>query len=429
MSMPQSPRPLEVWLDQRRVGELREQGNLWAFRYDPAWRQVGLDLSPALPRAAGEIVDGASLRPVQWFFDNLLPEEDARRLLAQDAGIDSADAFGLLQRFGPESAGALTLLVPGHTLPAAALQPLPDNDLSDRIRALPRSPLSHHAPKRMSLAGAQHKLAVVEQDGRLWEPVGSAASTHLLKPDHERVEDYPHSVINEWFCMRLAAACGLPVPLVELRRVPEPVYLVRRFDRVGEGLAARRLHVLDACQALSLDRAFKYQQATAQRLSDLVALCRRPAATRVALLRWQLFNLLIGNGDAHLKNLSFLQHSNGMELAPHYDLLSTSVYRAPNWRDSKLVIPMGAARTFGEVRRIDVIAFGADLGIPEQATLRQLDLLHADATRHAAGLLEQCAEDGLIHAGEARLLRQIVHGVIKDAANALRERKYSQGQE
>ena len=161
MSVQPPPRRLAVWLDARQVGELREQGNLWAFRYGPAWRDTGFDLSPTLPRAAGEIVDGASLRPVQWFFDNLLPEEGSRQLLAQGANLDPADAFGLLQSFGPESAGALTLLAPGRSLPDPDLAPLPDQALSARIRALPRLPLSEGAPKRMSLAGAQHKLAVV----------------------------------------------------------------------------------------------------------------------------------------------------------------------------------------------------------------------------------------------------------------------------
>lgn len=415
-------RTLDVWLEERRVGELYEQGNLWGFNYDPAWSASGFDLSPALPRQAGDITDGASQRPVQWFFDNLLPEEGARLLLARDAGIDAADAFGLLRHYGPESAGALTLLAPGQELPPPSLELLPDTALSARILALPRQPLGHDAPKRMSLAGAQHKLAVVLHDDRLWEPVGRAASTHILKPDHEQVDDYPHSAVNEWFCMRLAAACGLPVPNAELRHVPEPVYLVRRFDREGDGLEARRLYALDACQALSLDRAFKYQQANVQRLSELVALCRRPAATRIALLRWQLFNLLIGNGDAHLKNLSFLLRADEVELAPHYDLLSTAVYRAPHWRDAELVIPMGAAARFGEVRRADVVEFGAALGVPGQATLRQLERMCVDLPREAAALLAayEAGEHGPPWVGEARLLRQISLGVVADAVRALR---------
>ena len=417
MATSPAPRRLDVWLDAQKVGELREQGNLWAFEYESAWQASGFDLSPAIPRANGEIVDGASLRPVQWFFDNLLPEEGSRRLLAQGANLDPADAFGLLQHYGPESAGALTLLAPGQKLPEPGLEPLPDEVLSARIRALPRLPLSEGAPKRMSLAGAQHKLAVVLHQGRLWEPVGAAASTHILKPDHERVDEYPHSAANEWFCMQLAAACGLPVPAVALRQVPEPVFLVRRFDREGEGLAARRLYALDACQVLSLDAVFKYREATAERLAELVSLCRRPAATRLALLRWQLFNLLIGNGDAHLKNLSFLPKpdSSGMELAPHYDLLSTAVYRAPDWGDAELVIPMGAARTFGQVGRDDVVAFGNALGVPERTTLRQLERIAGDMRDRARSLVGayEAGEHGRPWAGEARLLRQIAWGVIE----------------
>ncbi len=423
MATSPAPRRLDVWLDAQKVGELREQDNLWAFRYEPAWQASGFDLSPALARADGEIVDGASLRPVQWFFDNLLPEESSRRLLAQGANLDPADAFGLLQHYGPESAGALTLLAPGQELPEPGLEPLPDEALSARIRALPRLPLSAGAPKRMSLAGAQHKLAVVLHQDRLWEPVGTAASSHILKPDHERVDDCPHSAANEWFCMHLAAACGLPVPAVELRQVPEPIYLVRRFDRVGDGLEVRRLYTLDACQVLSLDAVFKYREATAERLAELVSLCRRPAATRLALLRWQLFNLLIGNGDAHLKNLSFLPRpgAGGMELAPHYDLLSTTVYRAPDWSGGGLVIPMGAARTFGEVRRTDVVAFGAALGVPEQTTLRQLEQIAGGMRGRARSLVDayEAGEHGRPWAGEARLLRQITRGVVEDMLRQL----------
>ncbi|MCC5074042.1 HipA domain-containing protein [Xanthomonas campestris] len=417
MSTSDARRRLEVWLEGRAVGELREQGNVWALAYDQAWQVEGFDLSPALPRSVGEVLDGGSHRPVQWFFDNLLPEEGGRRLIARDAGVDVADAFGLLQRFGPESAGALTLLRPGEQLPLPALQPLTDSDLSARIRALPRQPLTHGAPKRMSLAGAQHKLPVVVQDAQLWEPVGTAASTHILKPDHEHLDDYPHSVVNEWFCMQLAAACGLPVPHVAVRRVPEPVYLVRRFDRRGDGLQAQRLYALDGCQLLSLDRIYKYQQATSDRLRALEGISRMPAATRIALLRWQVFNFFIGNSDAHLKNLSFLRGSHGWELAPHYDLLSTSVYKAPDWGVDELVFPMGNARRYAVIGRDDVAAFGASIGIPPKLALRSLDEL-AIAIRREAHAVLQTYEQGATHAidpGEARLLRQIVFGPLEDA--------------
>lgn len=70
-------RSLVVWIDQTRVGRLSEQGNVWSFSYGPAWLNApdSFDLSPALARSEREIHDGSSFRPVQWFFDNLLPEE------------------------------------------------------------------------------------------------------------------------------------------------------------------------------------------------------------------------------------------------------------------------------------------------------------------------------------------------------------------
>ena len=407
-------RVLDVWLDDAHVGQLRDTGNVWALTYDDAWRARpdGFDLSPSLPRTENEIVDGASSRPVQWFFDNLLPEEDARALLATHAGITGADAFGLLEYYGRESAGALTLLPPGEQAPTGGLQHLSEADLSARIRNLPRVPLVGGAPKRMSMAGAQHKLAVVAGGSALWEPVGRTASTHILKPDHQDVDTYPHSVANEWFVMRLARAAGIPVPGVEMRHVPEPIFLVERFDRAGKPGHATRLHAIDGCQVLSLSPVFKYSQATAKTFARLVDACRRKAATRMALYRWAVFNLVVGNGDAHLKNLSFLAGSRGIDLAPHYDLVSTTVWRDADWANAELSTPMGAATRFAVVRRPDVQAFARELGLPEPLASRLLDELLGRIEAHARTLSEahDAAPDSL--PGEARLLRQIVHGPI-----------------
>ena len=69
-------RELKTYVDHQFVGTLREDNNLWVFEYDPAWsaHPQGFDLSPALPRDVAEHRDGGSVRPVQWYFDNLLPE-------------------------------------------------------------------------------------------------------------------------------------------------------------------------------------------------------------------------------------------------------------------------------------------------------------------------------------------------------------------
>ena len=417
-------RELDVSFRRQRVGVLSDTGAAWRFDYDPDWVHAanGFDLSPALPRVKERIEDGGSQRPVQWFFDNLLPEEEARTLLAREANIPQADAFGLLAWYGAESAGALVLLPPGTRPATGGLQPLPDAELSARIRNLPRQSLALGAPKRMSIAGAQHKLAVVVCDGELYEPVGLTPSTHVLKPDFVHVEHYPHSVANEWFCMTLAARAGLPVPAVAVRFVPEPVYLVERFDRVGTWPNLQRRHVLDACQLLSLERTFKYQQSTADTLVKLVALSREKALTRQRLFRWAVFNALVGNGDAHLKNLSFFVEPAGIGLAPHYDLVSTTSYVNPGeWGAAELSQPMGDARRFGELRRSHVLDFGEVIGVPAVAGTRLLDELLKHVELAAGALLMQieAGEAFAAHPGELRLMRVIRFGVLRDLQRQL----------
>ena len=168
-------RSLRASINQTTVGTLQEVAGLWGFQYAADWldNPQRFALSPHLPLTTEPLLDGASRRPVQWYFDNLLPEEGQRVLLAGDARLDVADAFGLLAWYGAESAGSVTLLPPDAAPQTAEpLRPLPDDALEARIRLLPKAPLTHAAIKRMSLAGAQHKLAVVLQDGALFEPEG-----------------------------------------------------------------------------------------------------------------------------------------------------------------------------------------------------------------------------------------------------------------
>jgi len=434
-----SRRTLIASINGRRIGELWEQDGLWAFQYDAAWYadSNGYPLSPHLPLQRAPLIDGASKRPVQWYFDNLLPEEGQRVLLAADAHIDAADAFGLLDYYGAESAGSVTLetgVAPDTGIPEG-LKPLPDSELSRRIRQLPRVALTHGSSKRMSLAGAQHKLAVVLRNDELYEPSGSLPSLQILKPEHVDPA-YPHSVANEWFVMQLASRMGLDVPTVRRRYVPEPVYVIDRFDRVSTSGAWERRHVIDACQLLGLDRTFKYAQGSLENLARLADACRSSAITRTRLYSWLVFNMLTGNGDAHLKNLSFFVSASGVQLAPHYDLVSTSVYDTPafdrrDWPDATpLAWPLLNARRFAEIDRPLMIEAGTALGIRRNTSTRLLDVQQRSVVNSASLLYEAFLADAndrtraqpalqTTIAGEARCLRAIVYNVIKEMAERL----------
>lgn len=423
-------RELLAWIGDRLVGYLYDDNGVWSFHYADDW--AAFDLCPNLPRAQGSIVDNSSQRPVQWYFDNLLPEEGQRQLLAADARLEASDAFALLAYYGAESAGSVTLLPPGEALPSGALHPLTDEALARRIAAMPRLPLTHEAHKRMSLAGAQHKLAVVLKGDELYEPVGAAPSTHILKPDHpERA--FAHSVINEWFCMRLAARVGVAVPNVSRHYVPLPVYLIERFDRQAQGDTWQRLHSIDACQMLGLDRHFKYQAGSIERLVQLQGLTTAPAVTRTRLFNWLLFNVLIGNTDAHLKNISFLVGPRGQQLSPFYDLLSTAVYETrafdqDRWpQATTLAWPLLGESHLARIDRQHLLDAAEALGLkrsPANAQLQRMqerivahaDELLAQTERENAGLAAQRPELRATFAGEMRCLRAIRALVAEQAA-------------
>lgn len=439
----QARRSLIASINDMEVGLLNADDDIWSFTYLPSWRDhaESYPLSPALPLQAETLRDGSTRRAVQWYFDNLLPEEGQRTLLARDASIrNEADAFALLAHYGAESAGSVTLTPPGvRETSEKTARPLPDDALQARIDALPRVPLTHGAIKRMSLAGAQHKLAVMLRDGTLHEPAGSTPSTHILKPNHQDADDYPHSVINEWFVMTLADTLRLGVPKVYRRYVPSPVYLIDRFDRESHAGAWRRLHSIDACQLLDLARTFKYEQGSVEQLATLAARCRNQAAARTRLFSWLVFNVLVGNSDAHLKNLSFLVSSEGIQLAPFYDLLSVAAYATPSYQKTDwpkravFAWDILGARHYEDFDRALLLRAGEVLGIASKTAQRLLDALTNAITNAAAGLYARVEQEnaallaerpGLAATlgGELTCLRVIRHTIIADMTRRLSAR-------
>lgn len=412
-------RRLSVWNNSTLVGYLSEESNIWSFEYSPQW--AGFDLSPSLPFSRGPIIDGSTRRPVQWFFDNLLPEEAARTLLAKSVKLDSADSFGLLMQFGAESAGALTLLANGETPDAGTAVSLDYSEISDRIRELPRTPLARH--KRMSLAGAQHKMPILKVDGHLYEPSSAQPSSHILKPNHTNPEHYWDTVVNEFSMMQIARACNLPVPSTEVLRVPEPVYLIERFDRTASPNGLVREHVIDALQLLSLDRSFKYVSCTPETLSALRERVSKPAQTSLALFRWFIFNLLIGNGDNHLKNLSFKTAGSRPTLAPFYDLVSTALYEPDNrWLEAELSWSINGVNQFGSVDMAYVQALAEPLKISPRlirATIFELVARVSEAADKVILDLESAEYNGLSKQSELRTLRSFKHGVLSDMSAIL----------
>lgn len=335
---------LVVWAHSIRAAELdadRQQG--FILSYSDAWQAYPrrYPFSPHLP--LGRRSSGAE---VKNFFENLLPEGTALDVAASTHRLSRHDAFGLLAKIGREAAGALTIL-PGDEAyeSEVRLRPLSHEELSERIRQRPALSFSIWDQKfRLSIAGFQDKLAVHADEGmNLSLPNGGASSTHIIKPDNANAS-FPFMPANEHFCMRLAARLKLSVPDTRILRIPEPLFCVARFDRrKSKDGSIERLHQIDLCQVLNLPVEMKYQQsytfspqgATYADLFKAAASTATPAHSELGMIRWTVFNYLIGNTDAHAKNISFFLDHEGLRLAPFYDLVCGTAYGA---RDLALFI-------------------------------------------------------------------------------------------
>lgn len=331
---------LDVYLHRDLVGHLiQDDHGLLLFEYDESWleRPGPLPLSYSLPLRK-EQFRGEECR---GFFGGILPEEEKRELIARNLGISARNDYAMLEQIGGECAGAVTFIPHGEMLPDKNHQyrKLSNEALAGILRELPRRPLlAGEEGIRLSLAGAQDKLAVHVSADQISLPLGGAPSTHILKPAIERFEGV---VFNEAVCMKLAAAVGLPTAEVEFRQVDGIDYLlVERYDRrprtTPMGQIPERLHQEDFCQALGIPSEIKYQSEGGPSLKQCFALLRE--VSRVPLIDLQhlldavIFNVLIGNHDAHGKNFS-LTYAEGtlitghdVRLAPFYDLVSTVYY-------------------------------------------------------------------------------------------------------
>jgi serine/threonine-protein kinase HipA len=421
-SIAMTHRYLCIWCGDECLGELHEQSGIWSFIYTQKWldRRSAFSISPHIPLQSELHVDSTTSRHVQWFLDNLLPEEDARAALFTSMPLRQHDAFSLLQEYGKESAGALTILKPGIQPIKGSVAELSYAQLSKRIADMPVTPLASSSKKKMALAGAQHKVAVIYKDSQLFEPEGNAFSTHILKPRHQYPEQYWGTVCNEFVVMRLAWKLGLDVPQVHMLHIPDPVYIIQRFDRTGTSPNITRAHIVDGCQMLGLYPGAKYQASHTQSLQQLIQMTGKKAVTRLRIFDWAIFNLLVGNTDAHLKNLSFFCTPSGYELSPHYDLLSTLIYgNVKGALDDDLSQPMGCATRVRDVRIDHILTFASEIGVNASAAARRLKIMLSKIPKVMKELSSEIetldyGEGHVSKPGDLRMLREIEYKCIKE---------------
>lgn len=218
----------------------------------------------------------------------------------------------------------------------------------------------------------------------MWLAEPPLASTHILKPQPQGGRT-PHLVANEHFCMSLAAAHGAAVANVGIMRLPTPVLVVKRFDRElradENGTWVRKRHVIDACQACDLPVELKYERLgetpdlsvyrdgmSLPKLYGLAPLMQRPALARLEMLRWVLFQLVIGNADAHGKNFSFFVRGTMLVPAPWYDIVCVERYQD---LDRSFAMAIGDAFSWEGLNAMELAHFAHLCGIDKQLLRRE----------------------------------------------------------
>ena len=323
---------LDVYFGEAKAGALsQDEAGALSYTYDSGYLS-GKDpraISFSMPLQEAAFAD----RAVRPFFSGLLPDEGARQRLAGALGISEGNTFGLLEVIGGECAGALSLYPAGQTPPSSddgGVEALSETRLAEILGKLRERPLlGGEEGVRLSLAGAQDKLAVCVEGKTIGLAKGGRPTTHILKPFIQALDG---TVENELFCLRLAARLKLPAPAVEMRQNGAiPFLLVERHDRTrNKDGTITRLHQEDFCQALSVPPELKYEAeggpGTERSLDLINRATARPAADRLGFFRMLIFHYLVGNADAHGKNYALLYRGKSPDLAPLYDVVCTAAY-------------------------------------------------------------------------------------------------------
>lgn len=328
--------PLNVFLNARLVGTLRrESTGAIDFQYTAEWLswESTFPVSLSLPLREDRYI-GA---PVINVFDNLLPDSDAtRKRIAERVGASGTDAYSLLTVLGHDCVGALQFLPDGVDPGKAGAidgNPVSDDDIAAIVNNLAAAPLGVGEDEdfRISIAGAQEKTALLRKDGSWFKPAGTTATTHILKPQIGQLPngvDLSNSVENEYLCLKLLAALGVPTAGTEIADFGNRrTLIVERFDRrwTSDGRLLR-LPQEDICQALSVPPTRKYQSEGGPGMRDIIQLLKgsdTPEQDIATFMRACILFWMLGATDGHAKNFSIALGPGGrFRLTPLYDVLT-----------------------------------------------------------------------------------------------------------
>ncbi len=321
---------LKITMNSKVVGYLwiDAASDQFSFEYEQKWVENGFAISPHIP-----LDNSAESGAIRRFVENLIPEGKALQDIAEFAHISKNNIFAIIKAIGYETSGALMFGEPEQNA-VPVFRKISTDEIAQRISQIEKKSIAiWDGKERISLAGVQEKLPVIIKDGEIGLGDGTLCSTHIMK---FQTKKHANIVVNELFCMKLAKILKLNVADVELHRFKQhPVLMVERFDRIYKGNTVERLHVIDGCQMFDLSASAKYERnfgssrdvkhirngANFSKLFSSSAKCDVPAKAKLEMIKWSMFNLIVGNSDAHGKNFSYFVDATSIKPTPFYDVL------------------------------------------------------------------------------------------------------------
>jgi len=385
-----------------------------AFQYTPEYRRSpdAAALSVSLPLQDDPFSPARTAR----FFDGLLPEGFTRRSVAKWIHVDEDNYLSILHTLGRECLGAVRVSEPGES-EAASYEPVS----SEHIRELAEEGVSKSTDlvikSHLSLTGASGKVGLYyDAEQKAWYlPHGLAASTHIVKQSHIRLDGI---VTNEQLSMMTAARCGIAIPhsfIVNTGRGAENeiLFATERYDRLISKDAPRlsglprplRLHQEDFAQAMGIPASEKYEHDGGSHMREMFDILRKYSANPIEdqLKLWDLivFNYLIGNTDAHIKNFSLLygRDLNSIRLAPAYDIVSTVVYEQST-RD--MAFSVGGVRSIDDVDEDAFRRAAKEVGLGERIAMTRYAQMCSRFSEALSSGAEALAEEGYDHVFEMK---------------------------
>lgn len=187
---------------------------------------------------------------------------------------------------------------------------------------------------RISISGVQEKLSAIIKKGKIIITPEGESGRYIIKPipDYKHLRFRNNIPANEHLTMQIASQV-YKIKTAENAMVffsdGQPAYITKRFDYAVDGSKIRQDDFASIAGKTERNNGkdFKYTG----NYEDIARLLRQNvSAWQVEMTKYftlVLFNYLFSNGDAHLKNFSLQETTDGdYVLTPAYDLMNTSIH-------------------------------------------------------------------------------------------------------